>query len=124
MAYRYDINAEKWLDQKGFNGEEKKELLMLLDRFEGKMKNNEAQHIILPKTTSGKVAAFFDLLYLAKDIDGSPTCFEQTTVKIPDEVKERFEEGMGIKDLEDSEKTTAKATRDRMYPKRRGSKYG
>ena len=121
--FRFDDDAEKWLEEKGFSKTEKSELLELLGRFENKMRKKE-ELVILPKNTTSKVASFFDLLYLAREIDGSPACFEKTTVKIPEEVKDRFEESMEIAELEEAEKTKSKTAREHTDPKRRGSKYG
>lgn len=125
MAYHFDKNAEKWLEDKGFTSDEKQELLGLLNRYEGKMKDG-TKNIILPKSTSGKVAAFFDLLFLIKNADGKPMCFEKTSIQIPNEAQDRYSEGMELHELETvvGKLKTAKFARGRMDPRRRSSKYG
>lgn len=126
MKFKFDEAAERWLDEKGFTDSEKEELLELLDRFEENMKKRHTELIILPKGTSGKVAAFFDLLYFITDANGSPTCFEKTFIKVPEEAKQRYKEGMDIHELEEEVERikNIKLARERMDPKRRGSKYG
>jgi hypothetical protein len=126
MKFKYEIAADKWLSERGFSNEEKEELLELLNRFEETMKKHETELIILPKGTSGKVKAFFDLLYAITDADGVPTCFEKTSIRIPGEAIDRFHESMEIAELEDEAQKirSAKHARERMDPKRRGSKYG
>jgi len=126
MKYNYEIAADKWLGERGFSREEKDELLELLNRFEEKMKKHETELLLLPKGTSGKVRAFFDILYSITDAEGIPTCFEKTSIRIPGEAIDRFQEGMDIAELEEeAEKIrSSKQARDRMDPKRRGSKYG
>jgi hypothetical protein len=126
MKFEYEKAAGKWLSERGFSEDEKGELLELLNRFEDTMKKHETELIILPKGTSGKVRAFFDLLYSITDANGVPTCFEKTSIRIPSEAIDRFQEGMEIHELEEEAKNirSAKKARERMDPKRRGSKYG
>lgn len=126
MKYRFDQAAADWLDEKGFSESEKQELLGLIDRFEDRMKKGKDELVLLPKDTSPKVAAFFDLLYLITDSEGMPLCFEKTTINIPDEAKQRFSEGMEIAELETvvDKLAVSKFGREHADPKRRGSKYG
>lgn len=126
MKFRFDAAAERWLEGKGFTQEEKEELLGLLDRFEETMKKRETELIIMPKGTSGKVSAFFDLLYFITDEKGIPTCFEESTICIPEEAKRSYKEGMELHELEEEVERikNIKMARGRMDPRRRGSKYG
>ena len=126
MKFKFEIATSKWLTEKGFSEAEKEELLELLDRFEDTMKKHKTELIILPKGTSGKVAAFFHLLYEITDANGVPTCFEKTSIRVPSEAIDRFQEGMEIHELEmEAEKIRkAKLGREHSDPRRRGSKYG
>ena len=125
MKLRYEESADTWLDEKGFSKNEKTELIALLERFEEKMKKGKTELILLPKGTSEKVAAFFDLLRTVTDERGSPTCFEETLVRIPKEAKDRYSEGSEIRQLENElEPTKTKTAKQHMDPRRRGSKYG
>lgn len=125
MKYNFDQAAMNWLASMGFSESEGTELLGLIERFEDQMMKGKNELVILPKDTTAKVGAFFDLLYLITDADGKPMCFEKTTIKIPDEAKERFSEGMEIAELETviDKLATSKFGREHSDPKRRGSKY-
>jgi hypothetical protein len=126
MKYSFNHAAINWLNSKGFSESEEQELLGLIERFEDQMMKKENELVILPKGTSQKVGAFFDLLYLITDAEGIPMCFEETTIRIPNEAKERFSEGMEIAQLETvvGKMATAKFGKEHSYAKRRGSKYG
>lgn len=126
MKYHFDQNALNWLLSKGFSEPQMLELLELLNRFEGQMMKGKNELVILPKGTSANVAAIFDLLYLITDAKGTPLCFEETFINIPNEAKERFSEGMEIGELETviGKMAAAKFGREHSDPKRRGSKYG
>jgi hypothetical protein len=126
MKYHFNQNALAWLNSKGFSEPEMLELLELINRFEDQMMKEKNELVILPKGTSKKVAAMFDLLYLITDAKGTPLCFEHTNITIPNEAKERFAEGMEIAELETTigKLAAAKFGREHSDPKRRGSKYG
>jgi len=128
MKFRYDENADRWLEDHGFNEAEREKLLELLNRFERDMATKGKKTLLLlPKETSDKIAAMVALLDSVEDVDGRPVCFtSEKTVIIPEEARALYSEGMGIQEMERTLLLAdkAKQSRSQMDPRRRGSPKG
>ncbi len=125
MKFRYDVSAEKWLEENGFDQSERGLLLELLNRMEKDMvENKKGPLLTLPKGTPDKISAMMMLLDSVNDEKGAPACFtDQRTIVIPSDARALYSEGMGIQDMERtlSLADKAKQARGQMDPRRRGS---
>ena len=125
MKFRYNDGTERWLEEHGFNDDERSRLLELLNRIERDMSERKKDPLVLlPKDTPDKIAAMITLLDSVENDNGKPSCFtSENTIIIPDEARALYGEGMGIQEMERTLKLAdkAKVSRGVMDSRRRGS---
>jgi len=121
--YTLRESAIVWLKERGFEEQEIEGLQHILNNIE-MHKRKDDPVIIIPKTTSKRVAMMVHLVDSITDGDGNPVCFEKTGfIDIPEEAREYYENELELGELEDAVAKLQKVKFGRMHssPKRRGS---
>ncbi len=125
MKNKFEPDSEKWLEDNGFNDNEREKLLELLSKFEKETTTKgKNAHLILAQDTPDKIAAMVTLLETIEDADGKYACFgPEKTIIVPGEARALYSEGMTIQDLERTMFLLDKAKKARgiSNPRRRGS---
>ena len=125
MRNKFESDSEKWLEENGFNDNEREKLLELLGRFEREVTTKgKNAHLIISKDIPDKIAAMVTLLQTVEDGEGKIACFgPEKTIIVPGEARALYSEGMTIQDLERTMTLLDKAKKARgiSNPRRRGS---
>ncbi len=94
MKLKFDPDALEWMGSHGFGVGEVSQVAELL----GVMKRNveSGERFLVPKKLDERVSALVSILYAVTGPSGTPTCFTDDAVTIPEEAKRRFREALEI----------------------------
>jgi hypothetical protein len=114
-------SAVEWLGSKEFGKEDIERLQEIINIIASQKKDDPV--VILPKNTTGKVAAMAYLLDSITDVNGNLACIdEKGLIEIPEEAQTYYDDDVRMQELEESISTTKiKRGRHHSSAKRRSS---